>query len=234
MNTLANDKMPNLQFQPTPNRTAQHIRYSQMHLFGSTDSGHSFKAKLYLQLSGLAYSYEWIDLSLPRSSRPVHFQAASKFGEVPVLIDDGLSLCQSNAILLYLAGKTGIFAGTAEEQPHVLEWLCWEANRIGFSVPNLRYAMRWAKQPPEVLHYLNSRARADLNTLNGVLGTSEYLLPSGPTIADISCSAYLYWLEQAEISSAEYPNIERWLSSLQQLPGWEHPDTALQPPRASE
>jgi glutathione S-transferase len=205
-----------------------------MHLFGSTDSGHSFKAKLYLQLSDVMHTYEWIDLSTPRSSRPAHFQAASKFGEVPVLIDAGRAICQSNAILLYLAGKTGKFAGTAEEQCHVLEWLWWEANRIGFSVPNLRYAMRWAKHPPEVLHYLRSRALADLNTLNSTLGNTDYLLPSGPTIADISCSAYLYWLEQADISSAEYPNVERWLSSLQQLPGWEHPNTALQPRRPSE
>jgi glutathione S-transferase len=200
-----------------------------MHLFGSTDSGHSFKVKLYLQLTATTHSYEWVDLSAPRSSRPAHFRAASKFGEVPVLNDEGLSICQSNAILLYLAGKIGKFAGTHEEQPHVLEWLCWEANRIGFSVPNLRYALKWAKQPPEVLHYLHSRAVTDLDTLNGALETSEYLLPSGPTIADISCSAYLYWLEQAGMSSAEFPNINRWLNSLRQLPGWEHPDTALVP-----
>lgn len=200
-----------------------------MHLFGSTDSGHSFKVKLYLQLSDVPHSYEWADLSTPRSHRPAHFQAASKFGEVPVLIDGGLAICQSNAILQYLAGKFGKFSGTTEEQPHVLEWLWWEANRIGFSVPNLRYAMRWSAQPPEVLHYLQCRAVADLATLNSALGTSEYLLPSGPTIADISCSAYLYWLEQAGMSSAEYTNIHRWLGCLQQLPGWEHPNSALQP-----
>jgi glutathione S-transferase len=204
-----------------------------MHLFGSTDSGHSFKAKLCLQLSGVKHTYEWIDLSTPRSSRPAHFQAASKFGEVPVLVDSGRSICQSNAILLYLARSTGKFAGTTEEQPHILEWLFWEANRIGFSIPNLRYSMRWGKEPPEVFHYLRSRAISDLNTLDVTLGTTEYLLPSGPTIADISCSAYLHWLEQADISSAKYPNIERWLSSIRALPGWEHPNIALQPRRVS-
>jgi len=202
-----------------------------MHLFGSTHSGHSFKVKSYLQLAGIAHVYEWIDLSTPRSGRPAHFQTASKFGEVPVLVDGIRSLCQSNAILLYLAGKTGKFAGPAQEQQQVLEWLCWEANRIGFSVPNLRYSLRWAKQPPEVLGYLRSRAIVDLDTLNSSLSASEYLLPSGPTIADISCSAYLHWLEQADISVSEYPNVERWLRALQQLPGWEHPNVALQPTR---
>lgn len=205
-----------------------------MHLFGSTDSGHSFKIKSYLQLAGIAHSYEWIDLSTPRASRPAHFRTASKFDEVPVLVDGGYTLCQSNAILLYLARKTGKFAGTAQDQQHVLEWLCWEANRIGFSVPNLRYAMRWAKQPPDVLRYLRNRAVTDLSALNATLEVSEYLLPSGPTIADISCSAYLHWLEQTEVSVSEYPNLERWLRSLRQLPGWEHPNVALQPARAGD
>lgn len=203
-----------------------------MHLFGSTDSGHSFKVKSYLQLSGIPHVYEWIDLSVPRSSRPPHFRAASKFGEVPVLIDGSQALCQSNAILLYLARKTGALAGPAQHAQHVVEWLCWEANRIGFSMPNLRYAMRWSKQPAEVIDYLRSRAVADLATLNDVLRGSEYLLPSGPTIADLSCSAYLHWLEQTEISVADYPDVERWLRSIRQLPGWEHPDVALRPARA--
>lgn len=200
---------------------------SQMHLFGSTDSGHSFKVKSYLQLSGIAHGYEWIDLSTPRTERPAHFQSVSKFGEVPVLVDGSHSLCQSNAILLYLAEKTGKFAGLPQEKQHVLEWLCWEANRVGFSVPNLRYALRWTKQGPEVLHYLRNRAIADLSTLNFTLSASEYLLPSGPSIADICCSAYLWWLEQADISVSEYPDVERWLHAIERLPGWEHPDVAL-------
>lgn len=205
-----------------------------MHIFGSTDSGHSFKVELYLLLSDIPHTYEWIDLNTPRPDRPQHFRTASKYGEVPVLVDGDLSLCQSNAILLYLAGKTGKYAGSIEEQPHVLEWLFWESNRVGFSVPNLRYAIRWDKQPPDVLCYLRSRAVADLNTLNAALSTSKFLLPSGPTIADISCSAYLHWLDQAELSVAEYPNVERWLHFLQHLPGWQHPDLALQPAHANE
>ncbi|MGH8221890.1 MAG: glutathione S-transferase family protein, partial [Woeseiaceae bacterium] len=76
----------------------------------------------------------------------------------------------------------------------MLEWLSWETNRVGFSVPNLRFALLWAKQPREVLTFLRSRAEADLRTLDAFLSCSEYLLHSGPTVADISCSAYLLWL----------------------------------------
>jgi glutathione S-transferase len=91
-------------------------------LYGSTDSGHSFKVRSFLLLAGVPHTYRWIDLALPRPERPPEFVAASKFGEVPVLIDGdgGRPLCQSNAILVYLAQKTQRFAGRPSEWQAVL------------------------------------------------------------------------------------------------------------------
>lgn len=199
-----------------------------MLLYGNTDSGHSFKVRSLLLLANLPHRYRWIDLDAPRSERLGAFVAASKFGEVPVLIDEGRALCQSNALLIYLAQKFKVFCGQPSEWQSVMEWLSWEANRVGFSVSNLRFALGWVKQPPEVLSYLRSRAVADLNTLDGVLVSSEFLLPSGPTIADISCSGYLFWLDQAGLSEADFPNVQRWLLAIRQLPGWLPPEEALQ------
>jgi glutathione S-transferase len=202
---------------------------TQMLLYGSTNSGHSFKVRSFLLLAGLAHEYCWIDLNKPRAERPPEFVAASKFGEVPVLVDEGRTLCQSNAILIYLAQKLQFLTGRPTEWQAVLEWLSWETNRVGFSVPNLRFALLWAKQPPEVLTYLRARAEADLNTLDAFLSTSEYLVPSGLTVADLSCSAYLFWLPQAGLSEAGHPNVGRWLASLRNLPLWRHPDDSLKP-----
>lgn len=199
-----------------------------MLLYGSTDSGHSYKVRSFLLLSGTPHEYRWIDLATPRAQRPAQFVAASKFGEVPVLVDQGRALCQSNAILIYLAQQSKAFCGAEHEWQSILEWLCWESNRIGFSVPNLRYALLCSKQPPEVITYLRQRALADLRALDDALAASEFLLPSGPTIADLSCSAYLFWLEQIGIAEVEYPHISRWLSKLRALPGWQHPDLAMQ------
>ena len=201
-----------------------------MLLYANSESGHSYKARVFLLLANVAHEYRWIDLNTPRSERPAEFVAASKFGEVPVLVDDGRALCQSNAILIYLAQKFGMFAGEPSEWQSVLEWLSWETNRIGFSVPNLRFSLRWDNQPADVLSYLRGRAMVDLRTLDAFLSSSDYLLKSGPSIADLSCSAYLFWLSQAGIAQAEFPNVQRWLSSLSTLRGWLHPDDALAKP----
>lgn len=178
-------------------------------------------------MSQTDHQYRWVDLSQARSQRHPEFVNASKFGEVPVLIDHGNSFCQSNAILIYLAQKTNQFRGIETEWQSILEWLSWETNRIGFSVPNLRFALRWSPQPPDVLVYLRKRVMADLEALDAILSSTPFLLGSGPSIADISCSAYLFWLSDIGVEESQYPHVQKWLSALRALPGWTHPDDAM-------
>ena len=194
-----------------------------MQLFGASDSGHSYKVRSFLLLSHTPHDYQWVDLSLARAARGAAFVAASKFGEVPVLLDDGQALCQSNSILFYLANKCQKLCGTAGESQRILEWLFWETNRIGFSVPNLRFALRFVAQPEEVLHYLRQRAKADLLTLDQFLARSQFLLPSGPSIADISCSAYLFWLPELGLEHTANQHVQRWWADIHALRGWQHP-----------
>jgi glutathione S-transferase len=199
-----------------------------VHLYGSTHSGHSFKVRSFLLLSSTAHVYTWIDLAIPRSMRPADFTKASCFGEVPVLVDQGRALCQSNAILIHLAQSTQTFGGGSPQWLSCLEWLFWESNRIGFSMPNLRFALLWSPQPPEVLHYLRQRVVADLRALDQALSGTDFLTPGGPSIADISCSAYLFWLADVGISESEFPHVQRWLCRIRSLPAWRHPDDAMQ------
>ena len=106
----------------------------------------------------------------------------SKYGEVPVLVDRSQAYVQSNAILLHLAQRTLKFYGRdAVDHDQVREWLFWEANRIGISVPNLRFALRWVPDTkPEVLDWLRARAMADLDRMNGEFAAHKFLLGRHP------------------------------------------------------
>ena len=198
-----------------------------MLLNGNTESGHSYKVRLFLLLAGINHIYRSVDLEIARAARPADFVAASKFGEVPVLVCEGTNYCQSNAILAFLAQRFRRYQGRPDEWHLVLEWLSWETNRIGFSVPNLRHARRWEPQPREVLGFLEQRAAFDLSTLDKLLSQSEFLLPSGMSIADLSCAAYLYWIDQAGLSLDGFPHVNRWLKSISAADGWEHPTSAM-------
>ncbi len=195
-------------------------------LYGAAQSGHSYKVVMALTLGGIPHGYVAIDLGLPRDRRPAAFRAASAYGEVPVLVENGAALAQSNAILLHLARRHGRFgAGDEAGWDRITQWLCWEANRIGFSVPNLRFARKLGADLP--VAWLEARARTDLDRLDEALGDRDFICGAACTIADLSLAGYLFWLDQAELDIARWPAVAAWLGRIRALPGWIAPDEAL-------
>jgi glutathione S-transferase len=194
-------------------------------LYGNRESGHSYKVRLALTLMHVPHEYRPVDITLSHEQRPADFRTVSRFGEVPVLVDRGQVYVQSDAILLHLAQREHKFHGRdAIDHDQVREWLFWEANRIGISVPNLRYALRFVPDTrPEVLDWLRARALADLGRMNAEFSERKFLLGDFPTIADLACCGYLYWLDQAGLDIVKWPAVARWLADISALPDWKHP-----------
>ena len=108
-------------------------------LYGARESGHSYKVRLALTLMQVPHEYHRVEIDLPREQRSTEFRAVSRFGEVPVLVDRGQVYVQSDAILLHLAQREHkLYGRDALDHDQVREWLFWEANRIGISVPTPR------------------------------------------------------------------------------------------------
>lgn len=192
-------------------------------LFGALLSGHSYKARLALLLLGIAHDYRAIDLLRPRGERDPEWVRWSRFGEVPVLVADGRAIVQSNAILLHLARAHDAF-GWREAPDAVTEWLFWEANRIGLSLPNYRLCrLSDAPPPPDVVQWLRERMRADLAMLESELGNRAFLIGDRVSAADIACSAYLHYRDVPDLDLGDYPAIDRWLARIAVLPGWRAP-----------
>jgi glutathione S-transferase len=142
------------------------LKKSKLKLFSHHESGHSYKVKLALSVGGIDHEYVAVDIFLPRDQRPADFQSAAQFGEVPVLVVDGVSHVQSNAILILLAERFGVFGGESSEvMAKVREWLFWESNRLGFSLPHLRFARKFAPQdyPKDMLRWIQNRFEADIS-----------------------------------------------------------------------
>lgn len=193
-------------------------------LFGNRESGHTYKVRLMLAVAGLAHDFEEIDvLGTPRESRPEPFRSLARYGEVPLLVHDGQSHVQSNAILLHLAGHTRRFGGQSEDRlARVREWLFWEANRIGFSLPNLRWHTRFEPAHPAVLGMLRQRFDADIARLEAEFSDGRaFVLGDAPTVADFSLCGYLYFADQAQVTVP--PHVQAWLDRIAALPGWRHP-----------
>ena len=193
-------------------------------LYGARESGHAWKVRQALVLLGIPHQYRSIDLGLPRAERPADFQTASPYGEVPVLVDSfGHAQAQSDAILQRLAVQTKRLGGDRPGQ--TLQWLFWEANRIGFSLPNLRLHRHFGHaMAPDVEAWLSARLDADLARLERELEDGRpFLMSDELTVADLACSAYLNWPEQGGVKLDRWPAIGAWLVRVRATPGWAHP-----------
>lgn len=200
---------------------------STYRLYGSPQSGHSYKVRMALLLWDVPHDYRSIDLSVPAAERDPEWRRASRFGEVPLLISRGRALCQSNAILLHLARTHGILGW--ERDPELIgEWLFWESNRIGLSLPNYRFLRLFQASPEqEALNWLRRRLDADLQRLEDELKSQPYLAGDTLSAADLSCSAYLHYRDLPELDLAEFPAVSRWLDRIASQPGWIEPQIAM-------
>ena len=89
-------------------------------LHGVWLSGPTYKAGLMLSLTGQKFDYEFVNLREGAGQKP-DYKAKSRWGQVPCLTvaATAKNLCQSAAILGYLAQATGKFAGANAVGPPV-------------------------------------------------------------------------------------------------------------------
>jgi GSH-dependent disulfide-bond oxidoreductase len=137
------------------------------------------------------------ELGLPYDARPVDtrrgeqhaaaFKSINPNAKVPVIVDGDSTVFDSNAILLYLAEKTGRFLPPSTERGALLSWLMFVASGIG---PFSGQAVHFKHYAPEKLPYAVNRydfeAWRHWNLINDQLGQHEWMLASGYGVLDMA------------------------------------------------
>ncbi|MEH6416044.1 glutathione S-transferase family protein [Pseudomonas sp. CGJS7] len=204
-------------------------------LYCHPDSGFSYKAALALNLLGIEFEQRHVNIRIPRDQRSQAFRDVAVHGEVPVLLIDGLTLCQSNVILDYLATRQDAAGGPRrldgadlQQRLHVREWLSWEANRVSLNLAHSRYGRQFGNYDPALLAWYDRRSLADLDRLQAQLSLTPWLAGDAPTIADVACMGYLCftvepWAEAAGLAMGEWaqrwPALKDWYDRVLALPG---------------
>ncbi len=90
------------------------------------------KIALFLEEAGLAFEPMPIDTRKGDQFKP-EFIKLNPNAKVPLIDDDGVIVFDSNAILLYLAEKTGKFLppASADNRGQLLSWLMFVATGVG-------------------------------------------------------------------------------------------------------
>ena len=205
-----------------------------MTLYTGLGSGNAYKAELMLHLLNL--SYEPVSISIPRGEhRQPQFLRLNRFGQIPVLVDDGLVLTDSQAILAYLATAYGgdeaarWFPREAVLLASTMRWLSVATNEI----QNTLTAARAVKLLHWPLDYDRATRRSYelLALMDDHLASREWLSASWPTIADIACYPYILLAAEGGIDTRPYAAVEGWLRRIEGLPRfWAMPRIPNLPP----
>ena len=186
-------------------------------LYGSFTSSSSYKPMLFLALSGLPFSFRTVNLKIGKQNEPEHL-ARNRYGKVPVLEHRGLTIVQSNVVLSYLAGATGVFEGKTEQDRWTArEWLDWEADQIA-NVAKVRHYSRFRQVDPAVMDYFRPLAEAAIGFVDKSLAGREWLVGDAPTIADIGCWGRMVFMHEGGLDINRWPNVLAWSNRLKAMP----------------
>ncbi len=191
----------------------------QLH-YWPTPNGH--KVTLFLEEAGLPYELHPVDIGAGDQFKP-DFLAISPNNKMPAIVDtapaDGgaaLSVFESGAILLYLAGKTGRFLpGDLRGRNETLAWLFWQVGGLGPMTGQYGHFHVYA---PEPIDYAKDRYRREVERLMGVLDKRlagrEFIAGGTLTIADMACHPWIDAYSKAPIDMAPYPEVRRWHAAI--------------------
>jgi len=188
-----------------------------------TPNGH--KIHIMLEECGLPYTVHAVDIGAGEQFEP-EFLAISPNNKIPAIVDpdgpDGrpISLFESGAILIYLAGKTGEFLPKDDRGKFVaLQWLMFQMAHVG---PMLGQAHHFRRYAPQQIEYAINRYTNEARRLYGVmdrrLGQSRYFAGDSYTIADIAIFPWTRSHKTQGVVLADFPNFTRWFEKISARP----------------
>lgn len=187
-----------------------------MKIYGDSRSGNCLKVRWTAQLLGLPFDWEEVDI-LSGGSRTPAFLALNPAGQVPVVVlADGRTLAQSNAVMLYLAEGTALVPQDRYQRAKLMEWLFWEQYSHEPYVAVARFQIAYLhKRAEELEPRLLERARGALAHLESALGEDGFLLPGGFSLADIALVAYSRVAHEGSLNLAPYRRLTAWIARVE-------------------
>ena len=178
------------------------------------------KVALLLEETGLAYTPKPVDMLKGEQFDPA-FLAINPNGKIPAIVDGATHVFDSNAILLYLAEKTGQFSSTAAARGDFLSWLMFIATGVG---PYSGQAVHFRLFAPEPKDYAVNRYTREIErhyaVLEKHLDGRRYMVGETYTIVDMALWGWARMLPRVigDHALGSMPNVKRLFDEISSRP----------------
>jgi glutathione S-transferase len=189
--------------------------------FYSSPTPNGWKVAMTLEEMAVEYRLRLVDLS-KGEQHTAEFSAISPNGRIPAIVDDGFSVSESGAIMLYLAEKTGKLLPTdSRGRSEVIQWLMFQMAGIG---PMQGQAVIFVRYFPEDVPAARERYITETRRLYGVLNDRlegrEWIVETF-SIADIANWSWIRSHRWARVHVDGLDHLIRWMDQMRARPACE-------------
>jgi GST-like protein len=196
--------------------------------FAPTPNG--WKVAIMLEECGLTYHTHLVQISKGAQFAP-DFLSISPNAKIPAIVDHApargwgdspVSVFESGAILLYLAGKTGRFAPEPNDLragKELNEWLFWQVGNQGPMGGQLSHFRNYAPKDQQeygLKRYLGEYDR-NLGVLEARLEGRDWILEQY-SIADMLAFPWAFIAKPLGASLDAFPNVQAWRARIKERP----------------
>jgi GSH-dependent disulfide-bond oxidoreductase len=185
-------------------------------------SPNPLKVALYLEEAGLAYDLVPVDTRKGEQHAPA-FRAINPNGKTPAMVDGDATVFDSNAMLLYLAEKTGKFLppNKPATRAQMHSWLMFVATGIG---PYCGQAVHFKYFAPDPKEYAVNRytfeAERHWKIVDDRLAGKEWMVGDTYTLVDMAVWGWARMIPRVIGPEAltQLPNVKRHLDAINARP----------------
>lgn len=191
--------------------------------FWTTDNG--YKARHGVEESGLAHTIRPVNIRAKEQFAPDYLKI-SPGHKIPALADDDgpggepITLCESGAILKYVAEKSGngLYPADARARIRVDQWLFYGSATFTTLAQQFGlWTIRFPEDVPPARKHYDFVFRDMLSMLDRHLGDNEYLA-GAYSVADISIFSDVHMHGVKDIGLDDYPDLRRWHDAIAARP----------------
>lgn len=175
-----------------------------------------------LEECGIAYETHGFDCGAQGLEADEAYRKISPFNQVPAIDDNGYTLTESGAILLYLAEKSGkLIPKDLPARAQVYRWMFASLNNVELmTLPILFTDMQSESPHSKALRpWLVESLHRFLTPIDEMLKRQAFVTGAEFTVADIALTCVLREIRKNEIL-AKYPTLDKYRLKCQARPAF--------------
>jgi glutathione S-transferase len=183
-----------------------------MKIFGDHRSGNCDKVRF--TVDRLQLPHEWVEIDSVRGGTTTpEFLAMNAQGQVPVvLLPDGRTLAQSNAIVRFMSDGSPLLPADRWKKAKIDEWMFWEANNHEFFVAGCISHMTYMAKSRDTRDPMRvQRGERALDIMESHLLSADWMVADELTAADISLLAYTRQAHLGGFDMTTRPRVRSWV-----------------------